>query len=92
MALKVYLSGEIHIGTDSLVEVRRSIEIRRLQHRGEGFGQADRCIAMNQAAVVEYWQIEAADATPNLNGSPGLFGNSTDAEFFIDNVQVTANK
>ena len=38
------------------------------------------------------WQIEAADATPNLNGSPGLFGNSTDAEFFIDNVQVTANK
>ena len=37
------------------------------------------------------WQIEAADATPNLNGSPGLFGNSTDGEFFIDNVQVTAN-
>jgi hypothetical protein len=38
------------------------------------------------------WQIEAADATPNLMGSPGLFGNATDAEFFIDNVQVTANK
>ena len=37
------------------------------------------------------WQIEAADATPNLSGSPGLFGNATDAEFFIDNVQVTAN-
>ena len=38
------------------------------------------------------WQIEAADATPNTTGSPGLFGNATDAEFFIDNVQVTANK
>ena len=38
------------------------------------------------------WQIEAADETPNITGSPGLFGNSTDAEFFIDNVQVTANK
>jgi len=38
------------------------------------------------------WQIEAADATPNMNGSPGLFGNATDAEFFIDNVQVTANQ
>jgi len=38
------------------------------------------------------WQIEGTDETPNLNGSPGLFGNATDAEFFIDNVQVTANK
>lgn len=38
------------------------------------------------------WQIEGTDLTPNLNGSPGLFGNATDAEFFIDNVQVTANK
>lgn len=37
------------------------------------------------------WQIEAADATPNLVGSPGLFGNATDAEFYIDNVQVMAN-
>jgi hypothetical protein len=38
------------------------------------------------------WQIEATDATPNLNGSPGLFGNATDAEFFIDNVSVSANR
>ena len=38
------------------------------------------------------WQIEAEDATPNTHGSPGLFGNATDSEFFIDNVQVTANK
>jgi outer membrane protein assembly factor BamB len=38
------------------------------------------------------WQIEGTDEAPNLKGSPGLFGNATDAEFFIDNVQVTANK
>jgi hypothetical protein len=38
------------------------------------------------------WQIEAADETPNTTGSPGLFGNASDAEFFIDNVQVTANQ
>ena len=38
------------------------------------------------------WQIEATDETPNFQGSPGLFGNATDAEFYIDNVQVTANK
>ena len=37
------------------------------------------------------WTIEAADATPNTIGSPGMFGNASDAEFYIDNVQVRAN-
>ncbi|HLJ10413.1 MAG TPA: pyrrolo-quinoline quinone, partial [Planctomycetaceae bacterium] len=37
------------------------------------------------------WTIEAADETPNVNGSPGLFGNASDAEVFIDNVKVNAN-
>ncbi|MEZ6043700.1 MAG: PQQ-binding-like beta-propeller repeat protein [Planctomycetaceae bacterium] len=37
------------------------------------------------------WQIEAADETPNVIGSPGMFGKSSDAEFYIDNVQVYAN-
>lgn len=38
------------------------------------------------------WTIEAADLTPNRNGSPGLFGNASDAEILIDNISVTANK
>ncbi len=37
------------------------------------------------------WNIEATDTTPNKNGSPGLFGNSSVAEYYIDNVQVTSN-
>lgn len=38
------------------------------------------------------WSIEATDATPNKQGSPGLFGNATVAEFYIDNVSVTPNE
>lgn len=38
------------------------------------------------------WTIEAADLTPNRIGSPGLFGNASDAEIFIDNISVTPNK
>jgi hypothetical protein len=38
------------------------------------------------------WQIEATDEVPNLQGSPGLFGNATDAEFFVDNVAVNSNQ
>ena len=37
------------------------------------------------------WTIEAADETPNVHGSPGLFGNASDAEILIDNVKVTPN-
>lgn len=38
------------------------------------------------------WTMAASDATPNTVGSPGLFGNATDAEFYIDNVKVYANQ
>ena len=39
----------------------------------------------------EGWTIEAADATPNVMGSPGFFGNASDAEIQFDNVKVTPN-
>jgi hypothetical protein len=35
------------------------------------------------------WSIEAVDEQPNVNGSPGLFGNATNAELYYDNITVT---
>jgi hypothetical protein len=37
------------------------------------------------------WTAEVEDATPNLTGSPGLFGNATNAEIFLDNITVQPN-
>ena len=37
------------------------------------------------------WTIEATDDVPNLQGSPGLFGQSSVSEIYIDNVLVTPN-
>jgi outer membrane protein assembly factor BamB len=37
------------------------------------------------------WLIEAKDPSPNVTGSPGLFGNSTNGEIFYDNLSVTSN-
>jgi len=37
------------------------------------------------------WTITARDESPNLSGSPGLFGNAKSAELYLDNIQVTAN-
>ncbi len=38
------------------------------------------------------WMITATDEAANVQGSPGLFGNATNAEIFIDNVNVTPNQ
>lgn len=40
-------------------------------------------------AEPEAWSIEWIDSPPNVNGSPGMFGNAKDAEIFIDRVKVT---
>ncbi|HUG70880.1 MAG TPA: PQQ-binding-like beta-propeller repeat protein [Pirellulaceae bacterium] len=37
------------------------------------------------------WTITAMDEAPNVSGSPGLFGNATNAEVHLDNVMVSAN-
>ncbi len=42
-------------------------------------------------AEPQEWLVEATDTVPNTNGSPGIFGNSTTAEFYIDNIEVYPN-
>ncbi|HZZ72553.1 MAG TPA: PQQ-binding-like beta-propeller repeat protein [Pirellulales bacterium] len=37
------------------------------------------------------WTIEATDTMPNVVGSPGTFGNSTEAEAYYKNITVTPN-
>ncbi len=37
------------------------------------------------------WMLEMVDKSPNLHGTPGVFGNSADAEIYLDNLNVTSN-
>jgi len=37
------------------------------------------------------WTVEMVDHSPNLHGTPGLYGNCPEAEIFVDNVVVTPN-
>lgn len=37
------------------------------------------------------WTITAVDESPNLNSSPGLYGNAKVAELYLDNVEVVKN-
>lgn len=37
------------------------------------------------------WSLEMVDEAPVLHGAPGLFGDSKDAEFYVDNLSVEPN-
>ncbi len=37
------------------------------------------------------WTLSFEDQAPNLQGSPGLFGDAKEAEFYVDNLKVTPN-
>lgn len=37
------------------------------------------------------WTVEMTDHAPNLQGTPGVYGNTPDAEVYLDNVRVTPN-
>jgi hypothetical protein len=37
------------------------------------------------------WTMEVVDKSPNLQGTPAIYGNSGDAEIYLDNLKVTAN-
>lgn len=37
------------------------------------------------------WTIEAVDDLPTLAAAPGMFGNATNAEIFLDNIKVYSN-
>ena len=37
------------------------------------------------------WTLEVNDKSPNLAGTPAIYGNSGDAEIYLDNLKVTAN-
>jgi hypothetical protein len=37
------------------------------------------------------WTVQLVDHSPNITGTPGLYGNCPEAEIFVDNVVVTPN-
>jgi outer membrane protein assembly factor BamB len=58
---------------------------------GDKEAQVQGKIWRRDEAEPDDWTIEMVDHTPNLHGTPGLYGNSPEAEIYVDNVIVTPN-
>ena len=71
----------------------------RLKFRTEVEGEGDNKVAILSGKVwprdepePKEWTVTARDETPQLTGSPGLYGNAKVAEFYLDNLEVTPNE
>ena len=42
-------------------------------------------------AEPDQWTVTAEDLSPNLTGSPGLYGKAQVCEIYLDNIEVVAN-
>lgn len=62
----------------------------RVEPRGDEALVQGKVWPRNEAEPSE-WTLQMTDLAPNVNGSPGLYGNAKNAEIFIDNIIVTAN-
>ncbi len=67
-----------------------TIKLRASNDRGKAVLQG-KVWPMGSTEPTE-WSITAVDETPNTVGSPGLFGNATNAEIFVSRVSVTPNE
>jgi hypothetical protein len=38
------------------------------------------------------WTVEMVDSSPVRSGSPGVYGHSQEAPFYMDNLSVTPNE
>ncbi|MEO1618071.1 MAG: PQQ-binding-like beta-propeller repeat protein [Planctomycetota bacterium] len=70
----------------------------RMKFRVDLEGEGDETVAILKGKVwprdepePSDWTVTARDESPNLNASPGLYGNAKVAELYLDNIEVVAN-
>lgn len=67
-----------------------TIKLRVTVTGNETFIQA-KCWERDKQKEPAIWMLAVTDETPNFNGSPGLFGDASNAEIFYDNINVQKN-
>ena len=67
---------------------RMKLEVATLD---DGSVQARGKVWLRNETEPTTWQIERRDASPNRQGSPGIFADATPTEVFLDNLEVRAN-
>ena len=91
IAMFLFASFEPKIAADMQAQMFLSNALNNLSYQPNGKAVLRGKVWPRGEKEPDKWTIEAVDDVPNLQGSPGLFGQATIAEIYIDNVSVRSN-
>ena len=60
--------------------------------QGDGTADVKGKIWLRDQDEPKEWAVEMVDKSPIKSGSPGIFGQAQEAEFYMDNISVTPNE
>ncbi|MCA9241195.1 MAG: PQQ-binding-like beta-propeller repeat protein [Planctomycetales bacterium] len=72
-------------------DVWYTMKVRVAPDREAGVARVYGKVWRRDEAEPDSWTLQIEDHAPNYTGSPGLFGDSKEAEFYVDNLSVTPN-
>ncbi|MEN0110962.1 MAG: hypothetical protein AAF805_09585, partial [Planctomycetota bacterium] len=67
------------------------MKLRVVPRPADGVADVQAKVWTRGKAEPDAWTLSFTDEAPNLSGSPGLFGDAKEAEFYVDNLSVTPN-
>jgi hypothetical protein len=97
------LSGKLRLDSWPPSDYRTKAEAEFLPEPGQWYtlklsvsAEADQAIARGKiwkrdSPEPPDWTVQMVDQSPNLQGTPGIYGNTPEAEVYLDNVRVTPN-
>ena len=72
-------------------DVWYTLKLKVVPDESAGVARVSAKIWRRDAPEPDTWTLEMVDRAPNYHGSPGLFGDTKEAEAHLDNIVVTAN-
>jgi hypothetical protein len=67
---------------------RRKLQVAQVGEKAEVKGK----VWQRDQPEPKDWMIEMTDSLPVTSGSPGVYGHSQEAVFYMDNLSVTPNE
>jgi outer membrane protein assembly factor BamB len=81
-------SAESVLDAQPGVWYRLKLHVKQLESTAEVKGK----LWLRDQSEPSEWTVELVDDMPVRSGSPGIFGHSQEAEFYMDNISVTPNE
>jgi outer membrane protein assembly factor BamB len=81
-------SAEAPLEAQPGVWYRLKLQVNQLKDKAEVNGK----LWLRDQSEPADWTVKMVDSQPIQSGSPGIYGHSQEAEFYLDNIAVTSNE